>query len=105
MSRLFSLLSADFVARLRSVYVGAITVLLIFGIMRRGTEGTPRQRRSTGGRSLRSAQPPVSQLLWCIYHQAGRDSRRLQKWRPTPRAIGTLLLRISLFSEVASWCC
>lgn len=93
----FLMLSADFVAAAQVlVYVGAITVLLIFGIMlSEGTEGTPRGgERSSLGRKVApvGAAAGFAALMVYLYHQAGlRQPPPAEVATDTPRAIGTLL--------------
>lgn len=93
----FLMLSADFVAAAQIlVYVGAITVLLIFGIML--SEGAVSARRAEGrfpyGRKVAPIGAAVgfAALMVYLYHQARlRQAPPVEVATDTPRAIGTLL--------------
>lgn len=103
---LFLMLSADFVAAAQVlVYVGAITVLLIFGIMLSDTSDVRSEDGATRRQNpLRSKHPvrrgvlPIlsaggfALLMLVIYSRAGwRFSPPPEVLTDTPRAIGNLL--------------
>lgn len=94
----FLMLSADFVAAAQIlVYVGAITVLLVFGIMlsESSVDGEKKAARQQPlGRKIApiGAAGGFAGLMVFLYHQAGlRQAPPVEVATDTPRAIGTLL--------------